>query len=834
MRILEMFLNLAVNLLPLLTIAYGFAGIRYLRNKQSGRINFFSLLMFSCAVYTLGYYLEIQTVSQGVLGWVLGFEFLGVSTLPTFGLMFIYEYVNKKPMGRRYIGLLSGFSFLLWICYLTNSLHHLFYGRITLVATAYGTLLKTDKAFLYYLTLGYFCIFILVSIYLLAKASFNNPAPRANQDKRLLIAAFEVPLIAIVLLLFGLDRYLDPVPFTIIVMNTLLLVNAVRNDRMERKALAYQYAELMMRMQQGLAVHEMILDEFGRPTDYRFVSVNDSFEQLTGLKRENIVGHSVLEIMPNTEKYWIETYGKVALTGEPFRYSNYSAELGRYYDVFAYSPKPKQFAVIFSDVTELKELEQALYVEKELFRTTVMAVGDAIISTDADGKVRVMNETAELLTGIKMSEGAGKALDRILYLFDGETRAKWVNPTAQIVESGNPVILENQVRLLSDSGKEIPVEGMISPIKNENGEIIGSVITFRDTTEKKKKQDEILYLSYHDQLTGLYNRRYFEEEQKRLDTERNLPMTLVMFDVNGLKLINDAFGHQTADQVLQTVAWALSKECRSDDIIARIGGDEFVLLLPKTDSKDADTIAHRIHKSIKSRTIQGINLSVSYGWETKRDPSMEMGEIFKKAEDYMYMHKLDESSSTRHGIVDVIMKTLYEKNPSEEAHSKRVSNLAAKIGESLNLNPHQISELRTLGLMHDIGKISVREDTINKETPLTPSEWTEIKRHSEIGYKILSSAFEYIQMAEHVLQHHEHVDGNGYPKGLRGQAISLQARIIAVADAYDAMTCPRPYRKAMSHEQAMAELKKCSNIQFDAEVVEAFESVARDFEKKEM
>jgi len=834
MSLPEMFLDLAVNILPVLAIAYALAGVRYLRNKQSGRVNFFSLLMFSCAIYTLAYYFEIQTTNGMLMRWVLGFKLLGATTLPAFGLMFISEYTSKKPMAKKSICVLSGFSFVLWMSFLTNPFHHLFYAKIEMVQVYFGTAVLTDKGLFYYLTLGYYCAFILFSMYLLAKAIFNNPIPHANKDKKLLIAAFEIPLIAIGLILFGFDRYLDPIPFTIIAMNALLLANAIKNDMMGNKALTYQYEELMMRMQQGLAVHDIICDEFGRPVDYRFVSVNDSFEQLTGLKRQKIVGHTVLEVLPNTEKYWIETYGKVALTGEPFKYSNYSAELGRYFEVFAYSPKPKQFAVIFSDITELKELEQALYAEKELFRTTVLAVGDAIISTDAAGKVRIMNETAEQLTGIKMSKGVGSDLDKILYLFDSESREKWIDPTAQIYDTGDPVILDNQIRLMSNNGKEIPVEGMISPITNEAGETIGSVVTFRDTTEKKKKQDEILYLSYHDQLTGLYNRRYFEEEQKRLDTERNLPMTLVMFDVNGLKLINDAFGHQTADQVLQTVAWALRKECRSDDIIARIGGDEFVLLLPKTDSQDADTIAHRIHTSIKSQTLQGIQLSVSFGWETKRDPSVDMAEIFKKAEDYMYMHKLDESKSTRHGIVEVIMKTLYEKNPAEEAHSQRVSSLAAKIGESLKLNPHQISELKTLGLMHDIGKISVREDTINKAKPLTPSEWTEIKRHSEIGYKILSSAFEYLQMAEHVLQHHEHIDGKGYPKGLVGQEISLQARIIAVADAYDAMTRPRPYRAAMSHDSAMAELRKCSGLQFDEAVVKAFEPVAMELEQHEI
>jgi len=590
----------------------------------------------------------------------------------------------------------------------------------------------------------------------------------------------------------------------------------------DRGAIGKQYQQLVLQMQQGLATHEIILDQFGKPVDYRFLSINDSFEKLTGLNRRDIIGKRVLDVLPNTEPYWIQIYGQVALTGKPYHYTNYSVELNRYYDVYAYSPKSMHFAVLFSDVTEYKEMEHNLHIEKELFRTTVMSVADGIISANSSGKVILMNEKAELLTGYRQAAAEGKALEQVLYMIDSNTRERWLNPAEAVYASQETVSFDSQKILMSNAGQEIPIEGNISPILDEAGNTMGSVVIFRDSTEKKKKQDEILYLSYHDQLTGLYNRRYFEEELKRLDTERNLPMTMVMFDVNGLKLINDAFGHQTADQVLQTIAWSLRRECRSDDIIARVGGDEFMLILPKTDEETALVISNRIHQSIKNECVQSIQLSVSFGLETKSTPEVTMTEIFKNAENNMYVNKLVESADTRQGIVDVVIKTMNEKSKPEAEHAQRVSDLCARLGKQLELAQHQVDELKTLGLMHDIGKISIRDETLNKRLPLTVAEWTEIKRHSEIGFKILSSTQEYIPIAEHVLHQHEHWDGSGYPKGLRGADISLQSRIIAVADAYDVMTSDWPYHKAISNREALLELKKNAGTQFDPTLVENF------------
>lgn len=347
-------------------------------------------------------------------------------------------------------------------------------------------------------------------------------------------------------------------------------------------------------------------------------------------------------------------------------------------------------------------------------------------------------------------------------------------------------------------------------------------MVFRDATEKKKKQAEIEYLSFHDQLTGLYNRRFFENELIRLDTARNFPLTVALLDVNGLKLANDAFGHAVGDKVLQKVTELIKKVCRTNDIIARVGGDEFVIIFPKTDSNQAGKIMERLVQVTAREKVGSLNLSISCGWACKQNAGDNIATVLKKAEDHMYRRKLSESASIHYKTIAVIIKTLYEKNQREEQHSKRVSQLCAAIGTALGLSDEDIIELRTVGLMHDIGKIAIDDRILEKSEALSKTEWLEIERHPEIGYKILSSVNQFAPLADYVLAHHERWDGQGYPKGLKGDAIPLEARIIAVADAYDAMTSDRPYRSKLSPDAAIKEIKGNSGTQFDPDIVKVF------------
>lgn len=188
----------------------------------------------------------------------------------------------------------------------------------------------------------------------------------------------------------------------------------------------------------------------------------------------------------------------------------------------------------------------------------------------------------------------------------------------------------------------------------------------------------------------------------------------------------------------------------------------------------------------------------------------------------MYRKKLFEGPSVRGKTISTIIRTLHEKNKREEAHSHRVSDLCEKMGMVLGLSYDNVKELKIMGLLHDIGKIAIDERILNKSGKLNEDEWDEIKKHPEIGYRILSSVSEMSEMARYVLSHHEKIDGTGYPRGLTGHEIPLQSRIISIVDTYDAITSQRSYREAMTEEYAVKELIRCSGTQFDKKLVDIF------------
>jgi putative nucleotidyltransferase with HDIG domain len=220
--------------------------------------------------------------------------------------------------------------------------------------------------------------------------------------------------------------------------------------------------------------------------------------------------------------------------------------------------------------------------------------------------------------------------------------------------------------------------------------------------------------------------------------------------------------------------------------------------------------------------VSSLEISVSMGWATKGSASEDIMKVLKNAEDHMYKKKLIESPGMRGKAINVIIKTLNEKNRREEQHSQRVSEICRSIGEAIGLSVEELNELHTVGLLHDIGKIAVDENVLNKNQELTDAEWVELKRHPEVGYRILNTVDEMSEIAKIVLYHHERWDGKGYPKGLHGVQIPLLSRIISIADAYDAMTSIRTYGSALSSESAAVQLLSNAGSQFDPQLAKVF------------
>ncbi|MBT9157143.1 MAG: putative diguanylate cyclase YegE [Firmicutes bacterium] len=477
---------------------------------------------------------------------------------------------------------------------------------------------------------------------------------------------------------------------------------------------------------------------------------------------------------------------------------------------------------IITDVDRLKANEEKIREYYEKLHATLISVGDGVITTDRDSKIELMNPIAQSITGWSQEEAVGLDFKTVFRIINEYTRETTKCPVEEVFATKTIVELANHTLLIAQDGRETPIEDTAAPIHNASGQMVGSVVVFRDSTEKHAKKKEIEYLSYHDHLTGLYNRRFFEEELRRLDSERNYPITIMLIDVNGLKLFNDAFGHAVGDEVIKKVASSLREECRSDEIVARYGGDEFVILLPKTDVSEAEKLARRLKQSIEQQKVWNLDLSVSIGWDAKTNADSSFSQVISDAETYMYQKKIVEHQSKRSLVIKSILNALLVKSPSEEEHAQRVSQYCEQIGSAYGLSYDQVKTLASAGELHDIGKIATDKHVLDKVSQLTGDEWREIKKHPETGYRILSTASEFANLADAIIAHHERWDGNGYPKGLQGEGVPFMARVIAVADAFDAMTSDRPYRPAMSMQEAAIEMNKYAGTQFDPEIVQVF------------
>ncbi|MFP4199756.1 MAG: HD domain-containing phosphohydrolase [Halanaerobium sp.] len=348
-----------------------------------------------------------------------------------------------------------------------------------------------------------------------------------------------------------------------------------------------------------------------------------------------------------------------------------------------------------------------------------------------------------------------------------------------------------------------------------------------DITDKIKSEEKIRYASYHDSLTDLYNRSYLENKIQNLNQENLYPVSLIMADLNGLKLVNDTYGHNEGDKLLKKMAAILKDSCRDDDLIARWGGDEFVILLPETDGEAVKKIAARINQKIADTFLEfedgsRLPLSAALGWGVKNNYFEDIFEILDEAESKMYKNKLTESRSIKSNILNTLLKTLSEKSQETSSHSNRMADLAQKLAEKIDLSQSEINKLTLIAKLHDIGKTIIPEKILNKEDKLTEAEWKEIQSHPAVGHRILNATEEFSHISEAVLSHHERWDGSGYPRALSREEIPLLARIIALVDAYDVMTTEQVYKKAISKKEALKEIKANAGTQFDPVLADIF------------
>ncbi len=344
----------------------------------------------------------------------------------------------------------------------------------------------------------------------------------------------------------------------------------------------------------------------------------------------------------------------------------------------------------------------------------------------------------------------------------------------------------------------------------------------RNAIEWMNRTRYVAHLSEIDFLTGLLNRNTFKRYMEACTQRDTKHVYMLMCDINGLKIVNDAYGSDVGDGFLIEAARVLRDCCPETSIIARWGGDEFAVCLNTDSVEHVQRIVSEIKTAFSRMQHHGLALGMACGYDKHHPSQLQLNKAMINAEDAMFRDKVLDNVSVRSSMINTILATLHEKNPREESHSRRVSEQCQQMGRALGLSEDKVHELKVMGLVHDIGKIAIDEQILNKPGKLTEEEWQEICRHPEIGFRLLSSSPEMKIYAHAILSHHERVDGGGYPNGLFGDVIPQYAKILSIVDAFDAMTCERTYKLPLTKEMAARELLRCMNAQFDEKLTRVF------------
>ena len=561
----------------------------------------------------------------------------------------------------------------------------------------------------------------------------------------------------------------------------------------------------------------------------RFILVNKAAANFLGKEPKDLIGKTDFDFFPEEkskeylnddmqvmkkEKPVTDIVEKLTYSGKEFWIS------GSKIPWYGKNRKVMGIMAISRDITRRKQFEDDLLTrEKNLFGSLMDNITESIFYKDLNSRFIRINRACAEKFGLKNPE---EAIGKTDFDFFSEEHAKQAYEDEQkVIKTGKPIVDLEEKETFADKADKWASTTKI-PWYDKDNKIIGTFGITKDITEKKKSEEKIKYLSFHDTLTGLYNRAYFDEELRRLDTGRQLPVTIVMGDVNGLKVINDAYGHEKGDQFLKKIATILKDAFRKDDIVSRWGGDEFIAILPRTHEKDAKGILKRIKELCQERTTTDMPLSISIGISSKKLPQEDMNTVLKEAEDKMYKNKLSESRSTNEIVISSLKENLKKAEYNGEKHGDKMQQYALAIGKRLDLSNAKLEELKLVMDLHNIGKLALADEIISKPGRLSKEEWKIIKKLPEIGYRIAESSMVLKPISEAILSHYEWYNGEGYPRGVKGEDIPILSRISFLVNSFEAMITDRPYRKKMTVKDVIKEIKRCRGTQFDPKIVKIF------------
>ncbi len=559
------------------------------------------------------------------------------------------------------------------------------------------------------------------------------------------------------------------------------------------------------------------LDDAG--SDFRVIEINVAFEDLFGVKGEDVQGHRIDVLGTAVGRGWYERLRRVDRTGESMGFRHQTNDGKRHFDILVYSTSREQLAVVYTDITAQVEADTRQKAWDHLMDFVIRHAKSAIAVHDTG--LRYIYVSQRYLDDYRVQEQ--DVIGKHHYEVFPDLPQKWRDAHQRaltgVVQTGHDDIF------LRDDGTVDYTDWECRPWYHYDGSIGGIIVYTEVTTHHRIVEERLRYQTSHDALTGLYTRSVVEEKLQELVTENSFPISVVMVDVNGLKMVNDSLGYQTGDELLKQAAFVLRKLRRRSDVLGRWGGDEFVLLLPETTEVQAVELCRDLNGTMKEGAEAALELSLSWGCAELTNVQDDFQDILRQAEDHLYRHKTTDSQSSRNVLLASLQRILREKSYETEQHALHLEALAVSIGRRLELPEQEINKLSLIAVLHDLGKVAIPEEILVKPGGLDEDEWETMRRHPEIGHRIASTSPDLASVAEGILTHHERWDGEGYPQGLSGTEIPLAARIIAIVDSYDAMTSDRPYRAAMKPAEAMAEIERCSGTQFDPSLVPIFMEV---------
>lgn len=593
--------------------------------------------------------------------------------------------------------------------------------------------------------------------------------------------------------------------------------------------------------------------------DLRIEDVNDSFLKFIDLDRKEVVGRTFLEIYPfifqEKDTLWLNLLEKVILKKKSQQFEIYSIIFEKWIHINIIWMSENEIAIVMSDITHLmkrltdyKELSQYSlnYLEFEYGSIDYQMLVDNIreLMNAEFAALNIINNKSKMVE-VKSVSGMEEKIERVERIIGRRLKGSEVPLNRAIIQSTNDRIFKIYIEEvleklhLDESKIDMLKNGLrfedVWVIRIAHKETqIGSLILFMPPNSKtpdleildvyssqvailllrKMAEEEILYLSFHDKLTGLYNRRYLLDAMDRLDTPRNYPISLIMGDANGLKLVNDAFGHQVGDIFLIKVAEILKEVCRKEDILSRIGGDEFVILLPRVGYSEAVKIVQRIEKMCKSNTKLPIKLSIALGIGTKDSQEEHISDILKLAEDRMYSAKLAESKKVKREIIVDLLSRLDHKYPVMKKNSERLIEIGEEFISKLGIDGNIASKYKDFIKAYHLGNaIFLSDGNELREIEFKPKE------HVEVGFRIAAASLDYAYIADYILKHHEKWDGSGYPMGIKGREIPLLVRIFSIVEFY---VLNKYGDEKLSKEKLIVEFKKNAGKTLDPQLVDIF------------